>query len=57
MSRNEAEQALAPASSRAGGETITREFDRLEALKSIAAEVKANQKPKAGRTSTAHLKD
>ncbi len=56
-SRNEAEQALAPASARVGGETISREFDRLEALKAIQAEVKADKKAKPADHSTTFYQD
>lgn len=42
-SRNEAERTLAPAASRPGGETIVREFDRMQALKALQAEIRAEK--------------
>jgi chromosome segregation ATPase len=44
--RNEAERSLSPATARVGSQTITREFDRLEALKAIQAEAKAEAQKK-----------
>ena len=43
-SRNEAERTMAPAASRPGAETIVREFDRMQALKTLQADIEAEQK-------------
>jgi chromosome segregation ATPase len=42
--RNEAERTMAPAASRPGAETIVREFDRIQALKALQADIEAEKK-------------
>jgi len=62
-SRNEAQRTLAPAASRLGTETIVREFDRINALKALQAEIQAEKQapPKSksspGPVSTVHSEE
>jgi hypothetical protein len=51
-SRNEAERSLAPAESRPGAETIVREFDRMQALKALQAEIQSEKHPTTAPEST-----
>jgi len=46
-SRNEAQRTLSPSASRTAGETITREFDRMQALKAIRAEIEVERQETA----------
>ncbi len=55
-SRNEAERTLAPTATRPALETIVREFDRMQALKAVQAEIRA-EKPETAKPKPANDPD
>lgn len=57
-SRNDAERTMGPATARPAGETITREFDRMQALRNLRDQVEAEKDKAAARDrSLADLED